>query len=140
MHVEIKDVILMNFTGSSTPDTGIFTFNNYPLTYTEVTGIHVSDSVLLKSPIIENFVPIESFLLQNLTLSNVSTTSGESIIVLSNIKHTEFSNFTFMSVFNSDSDNEGSAIIKITSIDLDSEYDTEIIKVIHWLFLMCFRM
>jgi hypothetical protein len=45
-----------------------------------------------------------------------------------------------MSVFNSDSDNEGSAIIKITSIDLDSEYDTEIIKVIHWLFLMCFRM
>jgi len=75
------------------------------------------------------FASLDYFELVNVHFSRVSIAGGESLVVLDDIKHLLFINMTFENITYSDTVNEGSAIILLNSLNLNSNVTTELYKV-----------
>ena len=127
--LEIRNLTYINYTASSNPIRPMISTSTNANVYTEISGIRMENCVLLKTSLFRNLRATDGIIIKDLSFSNVSISSGESIIVLENVKHTHFSNFTFDRVINSDTVNDGSAIISILSFLLDSYFETEGISV-----------
>ena len=127
--LEIRNLTYRNYTASSNPIRPMISTSNNADVYTEISGIRIENCALLKTSLFKNLKATDDVIIKDLSFSNVSISSGESIFVLENVKHTQLSNFTFDKVTNSDTVNDGSAIISISSFLLDSGFETEDISV-----------
>jgi hypothetical protein len=128
-NIYVKGFTVTNFTGTNSPIDPLFKLNDGSNVYYEFSEIHVMDSSLNAASVIHSTRVVEKFVLTDFTFSNVSIKSGESIIKLENIKHATISNYTVTNVVNSDSVNDGSSVVLILSMDLNSTYETEEISV-----------
>jgi hypothetical protein len=128
-YVEIDGATIKNYTGTTNPVNPIFTFNNFEATEYKFNSINIQDSNLLESELVnfnKAFIKME---ITNSLISNSTIASGKSLITLATVKHFEVANYTINGFTNSDLVNDGSTVIRVNAIDMDSEYDTEIFHV-----------
>ena len=128
-NIEIYNVTLRNVTGSEFPITSFITTNTFASTSLIIDRVTVEDCPFLMTKFYSTFASIDYFEFVNIRFSNVSIAGGESLVVLDNIKHLVLTNMTFENVINSDITNEGSAIILLNSLNLNSNSTTEVFEV-----------
>jgi hypothetical protein len=127
--VEIRNIIVRNYTGAVSAVGAIIAMGDYPTTSVIFENFHVENSNFYGTPLLKNILPFESITLSNVYFSNVTVSSGNSIIVFDDIHHFNFVNHTYNKVTNSDTTNEGSAVIQIVKVDLTGDYETEVVQV-----------
>lgn len=132
--IDVQDIIfnnitLRNITGTQVPITSFITTNRSPSTSLIIDGLIIDDWSFLMSNFYSTFASLDYFELMNVHFSRVSIAGGESLVVLDDIKHLLFINMTFENIINSDTVNEGSAIILLNSLNLNSNVTTELYKV-----------
>ena len=128
-NIEIYNTTLRNITGAEFPISSFITTNRSPSTSLIIDGVTIVDCPFLMTNFYSTLASLEYFELVNVHFSNVSIASGESLVVLDDIKHLLLTNMTFENVTNSDTTNEGSAIILLNSLNLNSNVTTEIYEV-----------
>ena len=128
-NIELYNITLKNITGSEFPQTSFITTNKFPSTSFIIDGVTIEDCSFLATKLYATYASLDYFELVNVHFSNVTITSGESLVVLDNIKHLLLKNMTFDNVSNSDTINEGSAIILLNSLNLNSDVTTEVYEV-----------
>ena len=128
-NIEIYNTTLRNVTGSQFPLSAFMTTNRSPSTSLIIDGVTIIDCPFLMTTFYSTYASLDYFELVNVHFSNVSISSGQSLVILDDIKHLLLTNMTFENVINSDSINEGSAIILLNSLNLNSDITTEIYEV-----------
>ena len=128
-NIEIYNVTMRNITGSEFPLSSLITTNTSPSTSLIIDRVTIEDCRFLSTKFYATLAPLDYFEFVNINFSNVSITSGESLVVLDDIKHLLFTNMTFDNVINSDTTNEGSTIILLNSLNLNSDITTEVYEV-----------
>lgn len=128
-NIYVNGLTVTNFTGSNSPIDPLLKLNDGSNVYYEFREFTVMNSQLNGASVIYSTRTVEKFVLSDFTFSNVTISSGESIIKLDNIQHATISNYTITSVVNSDTVNDGSSVILISAMDLNSNYETEEISV-----------
>ena len=128
-YIQMNNITLRNVTGAEFPVTPFITTNISPSTSLIIDTVTVEDCPFLMNKLYVTLASIGYFELVNVHFSNVSIAGGESIMVLDDIKHLVLTNLTFENVINSDTTNEGSAIILLNSLNLNSNVSTQVYEV-----------
>jgi hypothetical protein len=127
--IEMKDIYVLNYTGSNSPIGPILTFNDFPTVNIKISGLHVENSNLYKSALLKNIQIVRDFTVDNVVFKDMTISSGYSILIFENVGHLTFSNHSYTRVTNSDQTSEGSSIIQLISMNMGNGYEEELFKV-----------
>jgi hypothetical protein len=128
-NVELHQIHIQNFTGSLSPISSLISFRSGGLPTYTLDEITLVDSKLFKTSVFAIYSPINVISLVNIFLSNSTISSGYELFYFSRINHAVIFNNTVENFGTSDSENEGTIIVKINSLNLDSDYENELYEV-----------
>jgi hypothetical protein len=127
--IEVTQFKLKNITGSLNPVNSLLTFIDFGASKYSLNEITIEDSHFFKSTLWSQASNTEVVTLSNFVISNSTISSGQSLISLASIKHAVIANYTVIGFTTSDTDNDETVMIRINSMDLQSDYDAELYEV-----------
>lgn len=124
--VTIKNVTIMNFSGTASGFTDIITFANFPNTVTVIEQLHIIDMTLDGKALISSIRELEQLQISDSIIESVSIASSDYFINTGQIKSVILNTTTFSNIKVSDDVNTNGAVLFVNTLDLDSDLDTTI--------------
>jgi hypothetical protein len=128
-NLELSQIKLKNFTGTSNPVTSLISYTDFGTSTYTFDGFTIENWRFLKSSLFFHPTSINFVTLTNMVIANSTISSGQSLMTMAQIKHAVISNYTVDGFTASDTDNSETVLLRINSIDLQSSYDTELYEV-----------
>jgi hypothetical protein len=128
-NLELSQIKLKNFTGTSNPVTSLISYTDLGTSTYTFDGFTIEDCRFLKSSLFFHSTSIDFLTMTNMVIANSTISSGQSLMTMAQIKHAVISNYTVDGFTTSDTDNSETVIFRINSVDLQSSYDTELYEV-----------
>jgi hypothetical protein len=125
----LKSILFENITGSDAPVFPLIHLGDLNLTQYVIDGLFAKNWNFKKSYFLSNTSPFNKITLLNVGITNSTISSGGSFVFLEGIDQFEFKNHSYDLLRNADGSGEGSAVIKISSINANNSHDITTIQV-----------
>lgn len=127
--VTVENFYLQNVTGSLNPMASLVSFSDNAKSKHTFDGIYIQNTTFLNTKLFLHPSSIDLLTLNNFVITNSTILSGQSLISISNTFHAVVSNYSINGFTTSDTNNDETLLIRIGSINLQSDYDTELFEV-----------
>ena len=125
-NITLKNVTISNFGGTASGFTDIFAYASFPTTVSVVEQLHVVDMDLNGKSVIAGISPLDQIQIYDSVFENVTISSSDYIIDTGQIKSVILNTTTFSNIKTSDDVNTNGAVLFFSTLDLDSDLNTNI--------------
>jgi hypothetical protein len=119
-YVNADSLSFDNVHGTTSSSNAIISLNNLYFTYTYFGSISVRNWNLKLKSLMKNLSTLDSLIIHNGTFSNITLSSGSSLVASGRIKSISFTELKFIEISVSDNTDTSSKILSLETVDLNS--------------------
>ena len=123
-NITLKNITIKNVNGVPSESNDLIFYENMPFSINVIDGLYVSNLYLSGRSIIKINTPLDVFQVRNSVFESINTTTSDSLIDTGIFKALLFTNITISNINLADQINKGGVILKLSNMDLDSQFDT----------------
>ena len=123
-NITLKNITIKNVNGVPSQSNDLIFYENMPFSINVIDGLYVSDLYLAGRSIIKINTPLDVFQVRNSVFESINTTTSDSLIDTGIFKALLFTNISISNINLADQINKGGVVLKLSNMDLNSQFDT----------------